>query len=92
MNPNAFFLYCENFSDDFGYLLKEIISLILNENVTENKAIALKTGKKLSLVSGILDYFDYMGYIKLARTSDGTMWIFKIFATGKRNLRQIMEN
>lgn len=88
----GFVRYCENFYRGFNSTVKDIISSILNENLLENRDIASKKDVNIALVSGVLDYFNDMGFIHLLKFSDGTMRIFKIHATGKRSLRQIMEN
>lgn len=85
-------LYCENFIEEFEIMIKEIISLILNENLSDNKKIDSKAKINVNIVSGILEYFAQKRYIKTFDGIDGTVSILQISAIGKREFISLLEN
>lgn len=90
LSPLGFMKYLENFVDGFSQILKDIVSCIINEGLRTDEEIASKTGHKLTEVSGILDYFDFCGFIKLFKSIGGPNVISQISAAGKRTFENML--
>lgn len=83
-------LYCKYYIEDFDVLLKEFFSLILNENLGNNKDISKRMKIKIFIINALLDCLKSRGYIELYKTTEGDYFIRHISQKGYRYMKKKM--
>lgn len=91
ITTNGIITYGEHNIENFSQLFKEIIHLILNEQIRDSHELTTKTDTKTILIEAILNHFISMGYVDAVHLIPSRIRIHNITASGKRYFREVLE-
>lgn len=83
-------IYCQNYVENFEFMIRKTFSAIINENFMTNNQIIEKTKIRRFITNGILEYLEGNQYIKMTKTMDGTYIIHRISEKGKRYMKKTL--
>lgn len=84
--------YCKHYIEDFDILLNEFFSLILNENIGNNKDLSKRMNTKIFIINALFDCLKNNGYIELYKTTAGDYIIRHISQRGQRYMKKMLES
>jgi len=83
--------YAEHFIENFPTIYHNIISLIMNGDLSYAQDYASKLNCSKVLINALVEYFDSQGYVNTHNALSHGIGIFGVTALGKRFFRQQLE-
>jgi len=78
--------YARAYIDGYNEIIDNVVSAIVNENITTNKSLSSKTSQPLIIMNHILNLLEINGHIKLSKQVDRTVQIYHVAASLRRLL------